>query len=267
MFDRLFLSLKSTLNLLVCPVCSRGQAVQVTAFSLHLQVSVMCGEPLPVPLVQVPPRLHSWSQHLLLPGGTSQAAWGRQGHMLCVGTSQRSWDDVAFLFCSDQHHEAFFSSSPTLSLFGLPSTKPSLFPPDLLFLILKPIWKMVLIPRVLAHHAEKLCPVTQLSVSSEVLIPASSAESRHILGHSPCQDIANVRVLLGLAGLGGGFHPKIRHNYRECSTSGSHCIYQQWMTSPWLEARGNTGHAFSPREKKRMVPLSKSPSYWNLESI
>lgn len=101
-FDGLFLSLTSALNLLVCPVCWRGQAGQVTALSLHLQVSVMRGEPLPVPLVQVPPRLHSWPQHLLLPGGTSQAAWGRQGHMLCGRASQRSWDDVAFLFGSDQ---------------------------------------------------------------------------------------------------------------------------------------------------------------------
>lgn len=40
----------------------------------------MRGEPVPMSLVQVPPRLHSRPQLLLLPGGTSQAARGRQGH-------------------------------------------------------------------------------------------------------------------------------------------------------------------------------------------
>lgn len=44
----------------------------------------MRGEPLPVSLVQVPPRLHPRPQLLLLPGGTSQDARGRQGHRECV---------------------------------------------------------------------------------------------------------------------------------------------------------------------------------------
>lgn len=99
--------------------------------------------------------------------------------------------------------------------------------------------------------------MTQLSVNSKVLIPTSSAESHHMLGHGPCQDTANMCVLLGLGGLGGGLHSKITHTYRECATSGSHCIYQQWMTSPCLGAIKNAGHAFLPGEKKRMLPLSK----------
>lgn len=62
----------------------QAPAGPVTALCLCFQVPVVRGEPLPVSLVQVPPRLHPRSQLLLLPGGTSQDARGRQGHRECV---------------------------------------------------------------------------------------------------------------------------------------------------------------------------------------
>lgn len=62
----------------------QDSAGPVTALCLCFQVPVVRGEPLPVSLVQVPPRLHPRPQLLLLPGGTSQDARGRQGHRECV---------------------------------------------------------------------------------------------------------------------------------------------------------------------------------------
>lgn len=44
---------------------------------VSMQVSVMCEQCLPLPLVQVPQLVHPWPLQLFVPGGTSQRLWGK----------------------------------------------------------------------------------------------------------------------------------------------------------------------------------------------